>query len=260
MRSMTAYAHVTRKKDSQSLQLIIRSLNFKYLDVSIHNLNIHNIILEEKIKKEIRKRIHRGKVEVFIFSKEPAANQVFIDEKITSQYISQIKRLARKHNLKPNIDISDILHLPHATYWEEKKEKDQSLILPALREAMSKLIAFKEKQGSEIKRQITKNLKELRRHIHQIKKNKPKVYQTENGKGDIDEEVSLMSFYTKELEKKINAKNLATKGKALDFLTQEILRELNAASSKTKAKRVAALIVEAKNYLDRIREQAQNVE
>ena len=69
-----------------------------------------------------------------------------------------------------------------------------------------------------------------------------------------------MSFYTKELEKKINAKNLATKGKALDFLTQEILRELNAASSKTKAKRVAALIVEAKNYLDRIREQAQNVE
>jgi uncharacterized protein (TIGR00255 family) len=53
---------------------------------------------------------------------------------------------------------------------------------------------------------------------------------------------------------------MPAKGKSLDFLTQEILRELNSASSKTKNHTLSCLIVEAKNYLERIREQAQNIE
>ena len=62
------------------------------------------------------------------------------------------------------------------------------------------------------------------------------------------------------LESKINSKKLIPQGKPIDFLTQEILRELNAASSKTKKKNPALLIVEGKSYLERIREQAQNIE
>ena len=81
----------------------------------------------------------------------------------------------------------------------------------------------------------------------------------ENNKEDIDEEISLLTFYAKKLEKEISSKQ-DSKGKAIDFLTQEILRELNAASSKTKKPVLASLIVESKSYLERIREQAQNIE
>jgi len=260
MKSMTAYASVIQKKDSQSVQVIIRALNFKYLDIAIHNLPIQNIILEEKIKKEIRKKIQRGKIEVFIFSKTPAQTQVQVNEDVIARYISQIKKIAKKYKVKTDIGISDILHLPQAIHWHDKKEKDESLILPALKAAMRRLMEFKEKQGKAIKNEMMKNVRDLKENAKKIKKHKPLVTDESNCKEDIDEEISLISFYVNKLDKKITADKPATKGRAIDFLTQEILRELNAASSKTKKKIAASLIVEAKSYVDRIREQAQNVE
>ncbi|MBD3264727.1 MAG: hypothetical protein GF375_06465, partial [Candidatus Omnitrophica bacterium] len=86
MRSMTAYASVRGRKKSQLVHLVLRSLNFKYLDIAIHNLPPENVFLEEKIKKEIKKRIYRGKVEVYVFISRPQNNHIHIDEKIVSQY------------------------------------------------------------------------------------------------------------------------------------------------------------------------------
>ena len=53
MKSMTAYANSSRRKDSQSIQVILRSSNFKYLDICIYNLPPEKIALEEKIRREI---------------------------------------------------------------------------------------------------------------------------------------------------------------------------------------------------------------
>ncbi|MCK5346679.1 MAG: DUF1732 domain-containing protein, partial [Candidatus Heimdallarchaeota archaeon] len=86
------------------------------------------------------------------------------------------------------------------------------------------------------------NLKKLENNINKIKKSKPKINQMENGKEDIDEELSLAAFYLDKLDKNFQSKQVTPKGKSIDFLTQEILRELNAASSKTKKKTAALLI------------------
>jgi len=77
---------------------------------------------------------------------------------------------------------------------------------------------------------------------------------------DIEEEITLILFYINKLQKLVSTKKESFKGKAIDFLTQEILRELNAASSKTKIKRISWWLVETKSFLERIREQAQNIE
>jgi uncharacterized protein YicC (UPF0701 family) len=159
------------------------------------------------------------------------------------------------------VRLADILHLPHVVYWQEKETLNDHVLLPAVRQALQKLVEFKEKEGRAIKKQIIANLKKLKSNANKIKVVKPKAYSgVENNKEDIDEEVSLLRFYIKRLENKVNAKGNQPIGKSIDFLTQEILRELNAASSKTKQKKCAALIVESKNYLERIREQAQNIE
>lgn len=260
MRSMTAYASVTKSRNSQAIQIVLRSLNFKYLDISIRNLPLEDILLESKIKSEIKKRITRGKIEVFVFLTRPPARKIYIDEKTVARYVSQAKILAKKHNLNPDIKISDILGLPQSIFWEPETKSDETFILPVLREALDKLLEFKRKEGMIIKKEIVGNLSKLKNNLREIKKHKPKIRQMENGKEDIDEEISLAFFYLGKLEKIIDSQKTVSKGKAIDFLTQEILRELNAASSKTKRKQPAILIVEAKNYLERIREQAQNVE
>lgn len=260
MRSMTAYAAVHQRKDSQDIQIVVRSQNFKYLDIAIRNLPAEDMLLEEAIKREIKKKIYRGKIEVFIFTALHPAKKIYIDEKTVDRYIAQIKALARKYNIKSDVSMSDILNLPQVISLEDKAAGEQTLILPVLKKALNKLAEFKAKEGKAIEREIMTNLSKLKNNVQRIRAHKPKVNEMENGKEDIDEEISLLSFYLNKLERQIGAQSALPQGKSIDFLTQEILRELNAASSKTKRKIPALLIVEAKNYLERIREQAQNVE
>jgi len=260
MKSMTAYASAQRSRGTQTIQVILRSLNFKYLDICIHNLPAEDILLEEKIKKEIKRKVNRGKIEVFVFSAKPQAKKIYVDREVVSHYITQIKGLSKKHSLKANINMSDILSLPQVISCGHRGKSDEGLILLVMKEALEKFSRFKEKEGMAIKKEIKGNINKLKVNVEKIKKQKPKVSKMENGKEDIDEELSLMSFYISKLESKINSKKQMPQGRPIDFLTQEILRELNAASSKTKKKNPALLIVEGKNYLERVREQAQNIE
>ncbi len=259
MRSMTAYANVYKKQKQQTIQVTLRSTNFKYLEIAMHDFPSHNVLLEEKIKDDIKKTITRGKIEVYIYLKGHMESEVFIDELNLAKYISEAKKLTKKYNLEQKLKISDFLNLPQVVSWSEKR-MEENLILAAAKEAIKKLLEFKEDQGKVIRQDMLKNLKYIKEHIATIKESNAKVVSLENGKEDINEEVALASFYVADLEKKINSKKLLSKGRSIDFLTQEILRELNTSSSKTKDKAIAPLIVESKNYLDRIREQAQNVE
>jgi len=260
IRAMTAYASASKSSESQSVQVILRSLNFKYLDIGIHNLVAEDIWIEEAIKREIKKKIYRGKVEVFIFLAEGQEGGVRINKKVVGEYISQANSIAKKYKIKSELKISDILRLPQAISWERTKKSQPRLIVSALKKALAKLMDFKEKQGQAIRKEVLSNLNKIKENAKNIKTRTGKIAKRENGKEDIDEELSLISFYADKLGKKITGKKIEPKGKSIDFLVQEILRELNAASSKTKDKASALLIVEAKNYLERIREQAQNIE
>ncbi|MCF7908184.1 MAG: DUF1732 domain-containing protein [Candidatus Omnitrophica bacterium] len=260
MKSMTAYASVYKRKDSHTVQVTLRALNFKYLDILVRNLPAEDILLEEEIKRQVKKNVFRGKVEIFVFLTGAKSKKVSVDEKVVAKYISQMKALAKKHNIRADINISDIVGLPQAVFWEQKAGGERSLIISAIKQALVKLLEFKKKEGKIIKKEMLDNLKKLKSNMVKIKTHKPGIASMENGKEDIDEEISLSLFYIAKLENKINSKSQAPQGKAIDFLTQEILRELNAASSKTKKKTAAISIVEAKNYLERVREQAQNIE
>ncbi|MFA5271845.1 MAG: DUF1732 domain-containing protein [Candidatus Omnitrophota bacterium] len=259
MRSMTAYANVYKKQKKQTIQVTLRSANFKYLEVAMHDFPSHNVLLEEKIKDEIKKTITRGKVEVYVFLKGHMESEVFIDELNLAKYIAEAKKLTKKYSLSQELKISDFLNLPQVISWSEKR-MEENMILSAAREGVKRLLDFKERQGEIIRQDMIKNLKHIKENLVIIKESNIRVIVMENGKEDINEEVALASFYVNDMEKKINSKSTISKGRSIDFLTQEILRELNSSSSKTKNKAVAPLIVECKNYLDRVREQAQNVE
>lgn len=259
MKSMTAYANVSKRLKSNTIQIALRSLNFKYLDVHIHNLTPANILLEEKIKREIQRVVPRGKIEVYIFLKGPLIRDIHIEEELLGKYIAKIKQVARKYNLKEDLSIGDFLHLPQVMWWEEKEKEEEKAITGVLKSALNKLVEFKVKEGKVIQKEMLKNIQQLKRNVEEIKKSKPLI-SAPDSREDIDEEISLMSFYLNKLEKTTYAEKTLSQGKSLDFLTQEILRELNAASSKTKNAKLGAIIVESKNYLERIREQAQNIE
>jgi uncharacterized protein YicC (UPF0701 family) len=141
-----------------------------------------------------------------------------------------------------------------------KSGVSKTQLVSVLKKSLKKLVEFKKEKGQAISKEITKHLNLLDGNISKIKKSKKRPSKEVDGKEDIEEELSLVEFYSKKAKTIINSKKQIRKGKAINFLSQEILRELNAASSKTRQKKMASLIVEAKNYLGRIREQAQNIE
>ena len=170
MKSMTAYSQVAKSNKEQSVQVVIRAFNFKYLDIFVRNLPPEDILLEELIKKEIKTKVLRGKVEVFIFLNKPMAKKIKINEAVVSQYITQMKALAKKNKVQTQVNMTDILQLPQAVYWEQKTNSKSSLVMPALRQALNKLIDFKIKQGATIRREMLANLKKLKGNIAKIKK------------------------------------------------------------------------------------------
>jgi uncharacterized protein (TIGR00255 family) len=100
MRSMTAYASICRTTNTHRIQVILRSANFKYLDIYVRNLAPEEILLEETVKRQIQKRIHRGKIEVFIFLTEPHARKICFSGKSLSQEIRLKSRYKNKRYLR----------------------------------------------------------------------------------------------------------------------------------------------------------------
>lgn len=260
MRGMTSYAQAQRKRNGLHLNVTIRSGNSRYLEVMVHQLPPEKIILEEIIKKEIKRRITRGRIEVYFFLKHTPRQRLSIDKSLLTQYNRHIKTLKSDLRIPEANLISNFLFLPGIIHLEEKRDINDKIILSAFKEALSQLIAFKEKEGAVIKAEVKKHLKQIRQNTLRIKNLKKPKKENNGSNKDIAEEISLISFYANKLSKLLHTKKEEPKGKLIDFLTQEILRELNAAASKTKGKNISWWLVETKNYLERIREQAQNIE
>ena len=74
---------------------------------------------------------------------------------------------------------------------------------------------------------------------------------------DINEEIVRLVDHIKKFKEVI--KNKEQVGRKLDFLAQEMFREINTISSKSNSSEISHIVVDLKNYIDRIREQCRNI-
>ena len=260
MRAMTSYAYVREAQKEGIVEVSFKSVNSKYLDINIYRLSSGNVLLESKIKKLIEGSIFRGRVDVGVFVREKRRETVKVDKDLFYTYYSRAKEFSERLDLPLDFKVFDIFSLPGIITVETSDWCGEKIVLKAVRTAIEKAVLFREKEGAAIKKKVLGHLGKLTSTLEGIQKYKPKVTDGELGKEDIDEEVSLLSFYIKKLERVVKMNSNAVRGKTIDFLAQEILRELNTSASKTKGVKLISLIIEAKNYIERVREQAQNIE
>jgi len=77
-------------------------------------------------------------------------------------------------------------------------------------------------------------------------------------KGDVNEEIVRLKTHVAALAKVVREREPV--GKKIDFMLQEVNRELNTISSKVPHLPVVQLVLQGKERVEKIREQAQNVE
>ena len=113
IRSMTGYGKANLSENSREYQVEIKSVNHRYLDISIKMPRAISY-LEEEVKKIISSKVKRGKIDVFVSfeNNSEEGKDIKINTEIAKIYINELKELAKKEDILANIEVTEITKFP----------------------------------------------------------------------------------------------------------------------------------------------------
>ena len=285
--SMTGYAVVAFELPFGALNLELRSVNHRYLDVQFR-IPDDLRALEAGLREKTGARITRGKVEVRITVNKTSASQsgLQVDEKL----LGQLKQL--NDNVMTAIPESAPLTVNDVLRWPGMLGND-TLQLDDLQEACGRLLeralddltATRAREGEKLKNVLLERIGAMEMLVRNIA---PRIPQLIAGykdklttrlreamvnmdddrlkqelvlfasKIDVDEELSRLSAHFGEIRRILDKGGAV--GKRLDFLMQELNREANTLGSKSVDLEVTQTSMELKVLIEQMREQIQNIE
>jgi uncharacterized protein (TIGR00255 family) len=241
---------------------------------------------EEEIRKTLRQRISRGRVDLFInrYAAKAQSRKLDVDEALVGQYIAGMTQLKKKYRLAGEIGLSLLSTIPdlfHVRELEVNGAEERRAVLKALGGALKKLERSREREGGHLKADMESQVEHLKRIAGALEKEaaeialrfQKSVTEEENSsradrgvvdganllfKGDVNEEVVRLKTHVASLGKVIREREPV--GKKIDFMLQEVNRELNTISSKVPHLPIVQLVLQGKERVEKIREQTQNIE
>ncbi|HEY8361956.1 MAG TPA: YicC/YloC family endoribonuclease [Tissierellaceae bacterium] len=292
LKSMTGYGRGEFANEYFNIIIEIKSVNHRYSDINV-KMPRHINFLEEKIKKAVREKISRGKVDVYINLEyiNDTAVDVKVDIPLAKAYKEKLEQLIDELKLDENVKLFNILSLPEIIRTEKKETDEELLWMPlknALEEALEKIMEMKVVEGEAIKDDMLSKLSEIERLVDDIELRAPNVvleYKNKlkdrieellgnevkideerlaqevaifADKSNINEELVRLKSHINQFRKIVNEDDAV--GRKLDFLIQEMNRETNTISSKANDIFIANNVVLIKAEIEKIREQVQNIE
>ncbi|MCQ2588873.1 MAG: YicC family protein [Treponema sp.] len=288
MISMTGYAYQEVTSEAAVISVEIKSVNSRFLDLSINMPSFLNPV-ESYFRTKISEKIVRGKIDVNIRLKELQSNvEIFVDENLAKAYGNAVKKVIDATGLNTNgAPLDFILNQPGVLVSNKTNdaEKYKTMIEPVFNSALEKYMADALREGENMKKDLEEKLSKLSECAAFFKEWQPKMenafkeqitakfnellqdkvdenrIMTETAamvvKYTINEEIVRLHSHIEAMKEEL--KNNPTPGKKLDFICQEMNREINTIGSKNQFSEVGAMVICAKDSLENIREQAKNV-
>jgi uncharacterized protein (TIGR00255 family) len=286
MKSMTGYGEASQNVRGTKVTIQIRSLNHRHLDLQLR-VPREYLSFEEEIRKTLRQRISRGRVDLFInrYAAKAQSRRLEVDEALVGQYIAGMAQLKKKYRLGGEIGLSLLSTIPdlfHVRELEVNGAEERRAVLKALGGALKKLERSREREGGHLKADMESQVEHLKRIAGALEKGaveialrfqKGSLTEDENGsradrgvvdganllfKGDVNEEIVRLKTHVAALGKVIREREPV--GKKIDFMLQEVNRELNTISSKVPHLPIVQLVLQGKERVEKVREQTQNIE
>jgi uncharacterized protein (TIGR00255 family) len=281
IQSMTGYGSA----EDGPFKVEIRSLNHRFLEVFIRipqSLGNHEL----PMRNLVRERFSRGRFDVFVSMADGKDLAVRINMDLAKEICNSLRALKEELSLSGEIGIESIASFKDIIITEETEFNTESLYR-ALINALNKVAEMRTREGEALARDVLvridllENLKDRvasicpevagareQRHRERLHSLLGDVEFDENRvlqeaaflaeKADISEEVTRLSSHIGQL-KKILADG-DTIGRKVEFLLQELNREVNTIASKADDYRISSIAVEMKAEIEKIREQAQNMQ
>jgi uncharacterized protein (TIGR00255 family) len=286
MKSMTGYGEASQQVGPTKVSVQVRSLNHRHLDLQLR-VPREYLSLEEDIRKAIRQKISRGRIDLFVnrLPGKGLAHKLEMDEPLLGQYLASVKQAKKKFQLAGEVEVSLLASVPdlfHVREVEVDAALERKAIFSALSGALKKLEQSREREGRQLKADMQAQIDQLKRISTElenraaelgIRLQKPAVpgRNGESGargesneisttilKGDINEELVRLKSHVNSLGQVLREREPV--GKKIDFMLQEVNRELNTISSKVPQLPVVQLVLDGKERVEKIREQTQNIE
>jgi uncharacterized protein (TIGR00255 family) len=293
--SMTGYGEASYQSDLLNLTIELRSVNNRYLKVTLRASEPYNL-LEAEFEKVIRRTIKRGTIQVHLRCQRQFSPQDFqINAVALRSYLTQLRPLCAELNLPDGGQtlLSQVLALPGVVPEPAtaafSMDEEWPIIEKALDQAIVRLQAMRLEEGKAMAAELLQHRDHIARELELIRQRVPSVAVTFRDRllervrsllseldvqidrsdlikevsifaerSDIAEEVTRLASHLEQFQDIVNEPESA--GRKLEFLTQEMFRETNTIGSKASDVDISRHVVEIKGTLEKIRELVQNVE
>ena len=291
MRSMTGYSKEYFENEKYAISLEIKSVNNKNLNLKIKSPHMLNF-LENKIRTEVASRVTRGSIDLKIeFQDKREVDNLFeYDKNMTASYLKVLNTIEKEYEEKFSNKLDLLvknLNVIRRNDLEIDEKEYENFIVKNLHLLLDSFVEMKEAEGARMKDYFLQCINIIENNVNEIKKLKENIVMNYKekllerlskisniefndeillrevllftDKSDISEEVSRLESHLVQLKIELDSPNAGV-GKKIDFILQEIFRELNTSGVKCNLYDISKLIVECKNEIEKIREQALNIE
>ncbi|WP_367422777.1 YicC/YloC family endoribonuclease [Snodgrassella alvi] len=287
--SMTGYANGSGQFGSRQINIELRAVNHRYLDIQF-KVPEELRPFEGQMRELISAEVARGKLECRI-QIQTLPNQNTESLPINHQLVEQLAafnhQLRRQHKDLGKLTVADILHFPGVLM---ATSEDEDVLLNGVRSLLKQVLtdfkAARAREGEKLQQHLLNRLNDMSDIVAAIQQLFPQLLQDYMNKSetrlreavaqvdaerlkqefvlfmqkaDVDEELNRLNTHIAETRRLLQEHN-GSVGKRLDFLMQELNREANTLGSKAIAIECTQASVGLKVLIEQMREQVQNVE
>lgn len=291
MRSMTGYGKGTASSAGLTVTAEIKTVNHKFFDWNM-KMPKGFLFVEDDAKKAVAGAVSRGHVDLYLtVEKQTAeAGEYRTDAALARMYVDSARQLSETLGVPFDITASSLMKNPDIVTLSETEIDDETVrkvTLEAVSEAVSALVAMREREGAALAADLSEKLASIEASLEEVKKEAPRAVaeyrrklraRIDEALGQlpldearlatevalfadkcaIDEEISRLGAHIAAMRALITSQGQV--GRKLDFLVQEMNRETNTIGSKANDLAITERVLAMKNDIEKIREQAQNAE
>ena len=291
IQSMTGYGKATAELPDKKINVEIKSLNSKAMDLSTRIAPAYRE-KEIEIRNEISKVLERGKVDFSMWiEKKEGADAIPVNKAILENYYLQLDSICNELGIprpEPGDWLQVLLRMPDVmskTEIQELSEEEWNTVHATVLEAVGHLVDFRKQEGAALEKKFREkiaNINSLLEKITPYEKERvekvkeritdalEKTLSVDYDKNRLEQE---LIYYIEKLDVNEEKQRLGNhlkyfistmesgngQGKKLGFIAQEMGREINTLGSKSNHAEMQKIVVQMKDELEQIKEQVLNV-
>jgi len=290
IRSMTGFGKVERELEQGILSVETRSVNSRYFDFSVRFPEIVEN-LEEEIKRRFSSSLVRGRVKVFITlnGAPDEKTPIQLNRDLVDRYRTLLQEANESLGSPEAVTLSHLLNFTDIFEVKAPENEAETLrdeLFRAIDDVIAEVLKMQDAEGAHLAAEIKTHLDLIHNIATQIQKisvqNKQTYFEKVKDKlllltGDLNIDESRViqeaALYSKKIDITEECERLDSHirqfrtyydsaepvGKRMTFLIQEMNREVSTIGAKSENAEISHFVVEVKNELEKIREQAQNI-